>query len=1315
MNHRPPISSVKQELPFKDSAFSWQTFEAFFCDFLNAKPSIAVADGGKEVRGKIIRARPFGRPGDVQFGIDLTAEMEGGETWDFQCKHVKQWTPEQTEKAIAAYKREAPRRFLLVTCDVSEDCHRVIAENPGWSLWDAREINRRFRELGAFAGSPILFTHFGPGWAELFFGTSGNGPLIGSEAKYQQQLQEGVRFHHRHALIGREQLIRQLDDFADDKKARVFLRIGRGGLGKSRLRLEWSRLFFEKHTDQTLRFIFDKAADFGPTLQVAPCPLLLAFDDAHRLEDVRRVLFPELPHRSGIKLVLSLRPGPLGQVMQELLGAGFDTTEIITGEPMKPLTGEQTMALISAALSPQFSHLRDYLRTASRDCPLIAVIGAELINSGTLVEADLRDAEDVRRRVFESLLDDARDVRTDFGASATDDFLRLLALLGPVKLDTAFYQKAALFLGLTAPDRVSRLRDALDDAGLLLTTGAGTRVTPDLLSDHLAYDACYDKHGMSRSFAERVLEIFSAEQFPRLMQHLAEAEWRAVNQMPGAASIVEPLWQWFRIRFENSTFWDRREQLHDWMNIAHLQPDRTLQLAELALSLKKAPARDLEIPGLSDDTWTNHERSLEWLTQMLGPVAEHHSKFVARCFDLLWELGKDDVTSDDHNNRSHPFSVINAVMTYRIWKSVDVHHAGLEWFECLVSGDDWVKSRNSPAVLFERFLHPCFATSIEHRWSSTNAIHVESHPLSFERTGPIRERVRTICEKVLSRRDAHLASQILATLSAGCETARLGYNGKLTAGYIAGWDVERRKCLAIIETIASDYHEPLIHFQIRRLLMRHVRFGKGSEGFRDACRKVVGLLPDTLDFRIARVAFGHDYDEFQRDTKQADWYQASQARWTVFINGVADETHELFPSCEWLEYLGDLALRWRNFAGFHPNFRRLLMRVAAQHPADALAAAKLLFEHPQHPLAPDFDAIAMSFTKHDVEQRMELIRTAIESDSEVLRASGVACVTWWRNECDLPEAAWKLLESLAPAATPLVAERLAAFAWWNDKSVSLRDWNLLTAIPFTPNQSGLASIIAARAADLVEYAKLKPDAKSVARFLSRFDDVESIPGDTIRRAFQKLAEAFPATVFLTLWKRNEARKVNDKGIVRPSYELDSIPFYKVMEDTTVAEIISDAGTRALKGEELDPDEHHLLHQAILHGSENPSVWFETAVERAETIEALNIILRLSSGLNWTSPAIQFPALARKLLVRARAFGKTCHEDMFRSLTHVGGCRGSTNHEPDEEWKSLLRTLETLAHENAADPELGPLFAAMVTNEKSSMAQTSEHRHGEGNY
>jgi len=71
---------------------------------------------------------------DNQQGIDIRAEMEGGEIWAFQCKHYKQWSLADTRAAIAKCTFDATRKFLLVTREVSEDCYTEVAKHPVWYI-----------------------------------------------------------------------------------------------------------------------------------------------------------------------------------------------------------------------------------------------------------------------------------------------------------------------------------------------------------------------------------------------------------------------------------------------------------------------------------------------------------------------------------------------------------------------------------------------------------------------------------------------------------------------------------------------------------------------------------------------------------------------------------------------------------------------------------------------------------------------------------------------------------------------------------------------------------------------------------------------------------------------------------------------------------------------------------------------------------------------------------------------------------------------------------------------------------------------------
>ncbi|MHB1079905.1 MAG: hypothetical protein ACYC67_10905 [Prosthecobacter sp.] len=589
LSRPPPVTPRAKLLPFHAPEFTWESFESFFCDFLAAGPEMTGRNG---TPCRISTTHLFGRRGDSQHGIDIRAEMANGEIWVFQCKHYKTWGPQDTKDAIEKCTYSAARKFLLVTRPVSPDTRKVIANAKDWDLWDSDDISREFfARLSPAEAARLLYTNFGPAWPKELLGLPGLGPLFSAEAKFAPLMEEGRSFHHRLALIGRKDWLKRLDDFVGSEQSRVFFVCGRGGLGKSRLLCEWSKGFASRHKGWTLRFVSDSPAEFGPALDSTHQPLVLVFDDAHRLDEVRQALFSELPSRKMIKLVLSLRPGPAAQVEAELTDAGFDVTQIEKPKALERLSSEQALELAEEALGPPLAdRFRLRLRDLSRDCPLLAVLAAELLKRGELVDRDLDDTKEFQNLVFAGLLREAKPVEDRFGSTRTVDFLRLLSVLGPVKLDALFLKRAAALLGSdTQSNHVSDILAALDDVGLILTTGAGARVTPDLLSDHLSYTACYNKDGRNTTFAERVFGHFSPDQFPRLMQHVAEAEWRALKETASADSVVEPIWLWFVNRFKASGFHARHEQLTQWANIAHLQPRRTLELAQLALSLENAP------------------------------------------------------------------------------------------------------------------------------------------------------------------------------------------------------------------------------------------------------------------------------------------------------------------------------------------------------------------------------------------------------------------------------------------------------------------------------------------------------------------------------------------------------------------------------------------------------------------------------------------------------------------------------------------------------------------------------------------------------
>ena len=105
-------------LPFnRDKPGSWQIWEGFWLDFLNAQPLLPWP-GRKAIYKRVIRAEKIGTPGGPQNGVDVRAIMEDHTILVVQCKDRPGLQPKEGKAAmdLAEEKyRGADAYFLAVT------------------------------------------------------------------------------------------------------------------------------------------------------------------------------------------------------------------------------------------------------------------------------------------------------------------------------------------------------------------------------------------------------------------------------------------------------------------------------------------------------------------------------------------------------------------------------------------------------------------------------------------------------------------------------------------------------------------------------------------------------------------------------------------------------------------------------------------------------------------------------------------------------------------------------------------------------------------------------------------------------------------------------------------------------------------------------------------------------------------------------------------------------------------------------------------------------------------------------------------------
>src|ERR1039458_567785 len=92
-----PTGLSPSDLPFYPELDD-QAFEQFCTDLLNLHPSILCLRDGRAASRRIVKADRL-LSGTEQAGADIRAVADQGEVWFLQCKHVKEFRPDDASTA----------------------------------------------------------------------------------------------------------------------------------------------------------------------------------------------------------------------------------------------------------------------------------------------------------------------------------------------------------------------------------------------------------------------------------------------------------------------------------------------------------------------------------------------------------------------------------------------------------------------------------------------------------------------------------------------------------------------------------------------------------------------------------------------------------------------------------------------------------------------------------------------------------------------------------------------------------------------------------------------------------------------------------------------------------------------------------------------------------------------------------------------------------------------------------------------------------------------------------------------------------------
>ena len=379
--------------------------------------------------------------------------------------------------------------------------------------------------------------------------------------------------------FGREDEINRFQTFVQDSDKRLLMVYGSGGIGKTKLAIEFAKIVEQEHTGYEPLFVQMAGDSFGSALADIPPNRKYIFfiDDAHDFIDnlggIKILL--NSPGYSESKAVLITRK-PFTAFLEESFRTALPNDAVDELE-IKKLSLEKTKEFIHTyARIPDNAILTGLTRIA-RDTPLIAVMVINLVNKDLGPLKDLTK-DKLIELTFESYLNDIFRKYPE-SSERQRKLLEWLSGISPIDMENnQIHDKLAEILGVE-PYEIKQYRDNLKNDGLLFQYGAKQRVFPDALSDYILRKACFlsdDKR--PSSFHNSLLKEFLPLLPVKVVINLARVE-----NITGEKSLLDEHIDSLKTRAQESDNFVRIDILEQMEGISYFRPDDATKIFNIIL------------------------------------------------------------------------------------------------------------------------------------------------------------------------------------------------------------------------------------------------------------------------------------------------------------------------------------------------------------------------------------------------------------------------------------------------------------------------------------------------------------------------------------------------------------------------------------------------------------------------------------------------------------------------------------------------------------------------------------------------------------
>ena len=440
------------------------------------------------------------------------------------------------------------------------------------TCWDAEDLITMTDEF------PYLLNSFRDSHLPVF---------LSWQDMFRNQIAEENRLlRYDYETFGREDEICQFQTFVQDPEKRLLMVYGSGGIGKTKLAIEFAKVIERDHTDYEPLFVQMAKDSFESALADIPPNRKYIFfiDDAHdfldNLDGIRIVL--NSSGYSESKAVLITRK-PFKAFLEScfLTALPDDAADELE---IRRLSLEKTKEFISAYTDLPDGPLLAGLAQIGRDTPLLAVMVIHLFKKGVHL-SNLITHDKRIERIFDAYL---KDIFSQYLPESNEQHRKLLNWLsgiGSIEAeDSQICEKLAKILKVE-PYEIEQYRDDLMKYGLLVQFGRKQRVFPDALSDYILRKACFLSSGRPSSFHKSLLKEFLPLLPVKVIINLARVE-----NITGEKSLLDEHVASLKSQVQKGDNFVRMDILEQMEGISYFRPDDATDIFNIILDNRKEDA-----------------------------------------------------------------------------------------------------------------------------------------------------------------------------------------------------------------------------------------------------------------------------------------------------------------------------------------------------------------------------------------------------------------------------------------------------------------------------------------------------------------------------------------------------------------------------------------------------------------------------------------------------------------------------------------------------------------------------------------------------